>query len=42
MAAFIDADLSYLGRNCEAGAPWIPQRETQAGLEQKIGSHHSD
>ena len=35
MAAYVEADLRYLGRTCEAGSPWIPQREAQAGLAQK-------
>lgn len=35
VAAFIKAEMAYLGRTCESGAPWIPQREAQAGLQGK-------
>ena len=35
VAAFIKAEMVYLDRTCESTAPWIPQREAQAGLQGK-------
>ena len=35
VAAFIKEEMIYLGRTCESTAPWIPQREAQAGLQGK-------
>lgn len=35
VAAFIKEEMLYLDRTCESTAPWIPQREAQAGLQGK-------